>query len=119
MAKLVCKIVGIISFLAGTVVLIVAAHVDRYHFLFHVVWGAIAIGFGFLGSRRLAKIFCLVSGVVYLVFAVPGFFLGNPAMNGDWQVGPMHLMFPDNVLHTILGAGLIVVGMVTKTSSKN
>lgn len=49
MAKLVCKIVGIISFLAGSVVLIVGTHVDRYHFLFHVVWGVIAIGFGFLG----------------------------------------------------------------------
>jgi hypothetical protein len=119
MAKLVCKIVGIISFLAGSVVLIVGAHVDRYHFLFHVVWGVIAIGFGFLGSRYLVKIFCLVSGVVYLVLAVPGFFLGDPAMNRDWQIGPVHLMFPDHVLHTILGAGLIVVGMVTKTSSKN
>jgi hypothetical protein len=56
---------------------------------------------------------------VYLVFAVPGFFLGDPAMNRYWQIGPMHLMFPDHVLHTILGAGLIVVGVVTKTSSKN
>ena len=117
-AKLVCKIVGTISFLASSVVLIVGAHVDRYHFLFHVVWGVIAIGFGFLGSRSQVKIFCLVSGVVYLIFSVPGFFLGDPAMNRDWQIGPMHLMFPDDVLHTILGAGLIVVGLVTKASSK-
>jgi hypothetical protein len=117
-AKLVCKIVGIISFLASSVVLIVGAHVDRYHFVFHVVWGVIAIGFGFLGSRYLAKIFCLVSGVVYLLLSVPGFFLGA-AMNRDWQIGPMHLMFPDHILHTLLGAGLIVVGMVTTTSSEN
>ena len=119
MAKLVCKIVGIISFLASSVVLIVGAHVDRYHFVFHVAWGVIAIGFGFLGSRYQAKIFCLVSGVVYLVFSVPGFFLGDPATNRDWQIGPMHLMFPDDVLHTVLGAGLIGVGLVTKTISKN
>jgi hypothetical protein len=118
-AKLVCKIVGIISFLVSSVVLIVGAHVDRYHFLFHVVWGVIAIGFGFLGSQHQVKIFCLVSGAVYLIFSVPGFFLGDPAMHRDWQIGPMHLMFADDVLHTILGAGLIVVGMVTKTSSKN
>jgi hypothetical protein len=118
-AKLVCKIVGIISFLASSVVLIVGAHVDRYHFLFHVVWGVIAIGFGFLGSRYLVKIFCLVSGVVYLALSVPGFFLGDPTMNRDWQLGPVHLMFPDHILHAILGAGLIVVGMVTKTNSKN
>ena len=118
MAKLVCKIVGIISFLVSSVVLIVGAHVDRYHFVFHVVWGVIAIGFGFLGSRYLAKVFCLVSGVVYLVLSVPGFFLGDSAMNGYWQIGPMHLMFPDHLLHTILGAGLIVVGMLTKTKTE-
>lgn len=119
MAKLVCKIVGLISFVVSSIVLIVGAHVDRYHFVFHVVWGFIAIGFGFLASPQLVKIFCLVSGVVYLVLAVPGFFLGDPAMNRDWQIGPAHLMFPDHVLHTILGAGLIVVGMVTKTRSKD
>jgi hypothetical protein len=118
-AKLVCKIIGIISFLVSSVVLIVGAHVERYHFLFHVVWGVIAIGFGFLASRYLVKIFCLVSGVVYLIFAVPGFFLGDPAMSRDWQIGSAHLMFPDHVVHTILGLGLIVVGMVTKTGSKN
>ena len=54
-----------------------------------------------------------------MVFSVPGFFLGNPAMNRDWQIGPMHLMLPDDILHVILGAGLLLVGVVTKTGSKN
>jgi hypothetical protein len=105
MAKLICKIAGIISFLASSVVLLVRAYVDRYHFLFHLVWGVIAIGLGFLGSLQQVKIFCLISGVVYRALAVPGFFVGDPAMNRDWQVGPAHLMFPDHILHTILGAG--------------
>lgn len=118
MANIVSKVVGLISFVAGSIVLIVGTHVDRYHFGFHVVWGIMAVGFGFLTSRPVAKTFCLISGLFYLALSVPGFFLGDPAMNRDWHIGPTHLMFPDHILHAILGAGLIAVGLLTKTRTK-
>jgi hypothetical protein len=118
MANIVLKIVGILSFAAGSIVLIVGKHVDRYHFGFHVAWGLFAAGFGFLASRPVTKVFCLISGLFYLALSVPGFFLGDPAMNRNWQIGPTHLLFPDHVLHAVLGAGLFAVGVLAKTGAK-
>lgn len=118
MANIVSKVIGIISFVAGSIVLIVGTHVDRYHFGFHVVWGIIAACFGFLASRSVAKVFCLISGLFYLALSVPGFFLGDPAMNLHWHIGPTHLMFPDHILHAILGLGLVAVGLLAKTGTK-
>ena len=118
MPNIVLKVVGIISFVAGSIVLIVGTQVDRYHFGFHVVWGIIAAGFGFVASRSLAKIFCVVSGLFYMALSVPGFFLGDPAMNRLWHIGPTHLMLPDHILHAILGAGLVAVGLLAKSRAR-
>ncbi|HEV8139228.1 MAG TPA: hypothetical protein VGP81_05615 [Pyrinomonadaceae bacterium] len=118
MANIVSKVVGIISFVAGSIVLAVGKHVDRYHFGFHVVWGIIAASVGFLASRSVAKVFCLISGFFYLALSVPGFFLGDPAMNRDWPIGPTHLMLPDHILHAILGVGLVAVGLLSKTKTR-
>ncbi len=119
MANMVLKVIGILSFVTASIVLIVGKHVDRYHFGFHVVWGLIAAGFGFLASRSVAKVFCLVSGLFYLALSLPGFFLGDPALNRAWHIGPTHLMFPDHVLHAILGAGLIAVGLLARATPRN
>ena len=48
MAKWVCKILGVLFVLVGSVVLIIRAPVDRYHFAMHIVLGFVSIGFGFL-----------------------------------------------------------------------
>ena len=106
MAKLVCKILSILFVLVSSVVLIRGANVDRNHFLLHLIWGFIGIGFGFFASMNVAKIFCIVSGIFYLLLAVAGFVLSD--------VGPMHLNFVDDVFHVVLGAGLIAVGVLTK-----
>ena len=114
MAKLVCKILGIFFVVVGTVVLILGANVDKYHFGLHVIHGLIAIGFGFFASMNQAKVFCVISGILYLTIALPGFFVGDPAMHREWHIGPMHLNVADHIFHTVLGLGLLVVGALTK-----
>jgi hypothetical protein len=57
MAKLICKIMGILFVVVGSAVLILRAPVDKYHFGLHIVHGLIAIGFGFFASINQAKVF--------------------------------------------------------------
>jgi hypothetical protein len=77
----------------------------------------ISIGVGFFASINQAKVFCVISGVLYLALAVPGFFVGDPATNRVWHIGPMRLNVFDHILHTALGAALVAVGLFTKKSA--
>ena len=59
-----------------------------------------------------ARIFCLVFGAGYLLLAVAGItmpglvasILGHPALTA-------HELTPDNAVHAVLGAALLVVGL--------
>jgi hypothetical protein len=53
---------------------------DKYHNLMHLVWGALALGVGFLGTT-VARRFCIASGAFYLTLSALGLSIGNPAMN--------------------------------------
>ena len=74
----------------GVLVLVTGLHADRYHNLMHMVWGALALAASFL-TARAAKLFCIGSGLFYLTLAIPGLTIGNSAMGGAWQAGPMML----------------------------
>src|SRR5438874_2725946 len=83
MAKTICKILGVVfvlvgicGFLAPT---LLGAHLTPAHNLVHLVSGAIALYFGFAGSARTARVFCLIFGVVYLLLGVVGWLLGTGA----------------------------------------
>ena len=119
MAKWVSKILGVLFVLIGSVLLIIRAPVDRYHFVMHIVLGVVSIGFGFFGSMSQAKFFCLVSGVFYLALGVGGLVLGDTTPMRWWHLGPMHLNFVDDVFHILLGAGLIAVGFLSKSRAAN
>jgi hypothetical protein len=122
MAKTVCKILGVVLLLVGVlgftrILDFLGAHVGPEHpahNVVHIVSGIVALYFGFAGSLSGAKGFCLVFGVVYLALGLIGMVLGNPAMNRDWQVGPLLLGTVDHGIHLLLGAIFLAGGLFTK-----
>lgn len=112
-SKMVLRFFGAIFILMGAVVLISGLHSDRYHNLMHMIWGALALGAGFL-SVRVAKLFCVGSGLFYLALAVLGLTLGNSAMGRAWQAGPMLLHTGDHIFHLVLGTIFLGFGVVPR-----
>ena len=117
MAKMVCKILGVVFLLVGVVGFaapnLLGAHLNPAHNVVHIVSGAIALYFGFAGTLSGAKTFCLVFGVVYLALGILGLVLGT----GDdkmWMVGPLHLGTADHGIHVLLGVAFLAGGLLTK-----
>ncbi|HEV2133622.1 MAG TPA: hypothetical protein VGR47_05115 [Terracidiphilus sp.] len=102
-SKTVLRFFGAIFVLMGAVVIVSGLHADRYHNLMHMAWGALAIGVSFL-SVRVTKIFFIGSSLFYLTLAFLGLSIGDSAMGGAWQAGPMLLHTGDHVFHLVLGS---------------
>jgi hypothetical protein len=111
-AKMACRFFGGLFAVMGVLVMVGGAHVDKYHNLMHLVWGALAFGFSFLGSTA-AKRFCIASGAFYLTLASLGLLLGNPALNRAWYLGPMLLHTGDHIFHLVLGSIFLAMGLVS------
>lgn len=111
-AKMACRIFGGIFVLMGTLVIVGGAHVDKYHNLMHLVWGALAFGASFLGLT-VSKRFCIGSGIFYLALAILGLLIGNPSMNRAWYLGPMLLHTGDHIFHLVLGSLFLGLGLVS------
>jgi hypothetical protein len=111
-AKMACRIFGGIFVLMGTLVIVTGTHVDKYHNLMHLLWGVLAVTAGFLGST-IARRFCIASGGFYLMLAVLGLMMGNPAMNRLWHFGPMMLHTGDHIFHLVLGSVFLTIGLVS------
>jgi hypothetical protein len=109
-AKMACRLFGGIFALMGILVIVGGAHVDKYHNLMHLTWGALALGASFMGST-VAKRFCIGSGVFYLALAVLGLLIGNPSMNRAWYLGPMLLNTGDHIFHLVLGSLFLGMGL--------
>lgn len=110
--KLILRFFGAIFVLMGVVVIVSKLHADPYHNLMHMLWGALALGASFL-SARTAKLVCVLSGFFYLMLAVLGLTIGDPAMSRAWQAGPMLLHTGDHVFHLVLGSVLLGFGLIT------
>ena len=71
MAKLVCKILGVVFLLVGVAGFVapgmLGTHLSLAHNLVHIISGAIALYFGCAGSASGARAFCLAFGVVYAI----------------------------------------------------
>jgi Domain of unknown function (DUF4383) len=111
-AKMACRFFGGLFAMMGVLVMVGGAHVDKYHNLMHLVWGALAFGFSFLGATA-AKRFCIASGAFYLTLAALGLTIGSPAMNRAWYFGPMLLHTGDHVFHLVLGSLFLAMGLVS------
>jgi hypothetical protein len=93
-------------------VIVGGAHVDKYHNLMHLAWGALAVGASLLGAT-VAKRFCIASGAFYLTLATLGLVIGNPAMSRAWYFGPMLLHTGDHIFHLVLGSLFLAMGLVS------
>lgn len=114
LARMVCKILGVLFFVVGVSTFMFGEDGDWYHNLLHFATGLIALYFGFAGALSAAKIFCLVFGVAYLGFGILGFAMGNPAMDYMWNLRLMHLAMAEHLFHITLGAIILAGGIFTR-----
>ena|SRR5436190_2477213 len=116
MAKLVCKLLGVVFVLVGICGFLVpnllGAHLNPAHNLVHLVSGAIALYFGFAGSASAARAFCLIFGIVYLLLGVVGWFMGGGA-DHMFNVGTLLMLGKmDHIIHVLLGVVFLVGGLL-------
>ena len=107
-----CRFIGGLFAVMGVLAIVAGTHVDKYHNLMHLLWGALAFAFSFLGATA-AKRFCIASGAFYLTLAALGMTMGNPAMNRAWYFGPMLLHTGDHIFHLVLGSIFLAMGFVS------
>ena len=126
MAKLVCKLLGVVFILVGVAGFVapglLGTHLSLAHNAVHLISGAIALYFGFAGSASAARGFCLVFGAVYLLLGIVGFVMGHPGasmMTGMmfedsklWKVipGTLELGKMDHIVHCLLGVVFLIGG---------
>lgn len=111
-AKVACRIFGGLFVFMGALAIIAGTHINKYHNLMHLIWGALALAVSFMGSK-VAERFCIGSGVFYLSLAILGLLLGNPSMNRAWSIGPMMLNTGDHIFHLVLGSIFLGMGLLS------
>jgi Domain of unknown function (DUF4383) len=111
-AKIACRFFGGLFVFMGIVAIIAGTHVDKYHNLMQLIWGALALVASFVGSK-VADRFCIGSGIFYLALAILGLLIGNPSMNRAWFIGPMVLHTGDHILHLVLGSIFLSMGLMS------
>jgi Domain of unknown function (DUF4383) len=116
MAKTVCKILGVVFLLVGVAGFVAPnllnAHLNPPHNAVHIVSGVVALYFGFAGSLKGAKGFCLVFGLLYLALGLVGIL--KPGEDGMLHLGPLMLGTSDHGIHLLLGAIFLAGGLFTK-----
>jgi hypothetical protein len=116
MARLVCRIVGVALLVLGLAGFasptFLGLHLTTVHDIVHLLTALVALYIGFAATLTAARIFCLVFGAGYLLLAVAGIampglvasILGHAALTS-------RELTPDNAVHAVLGAALLVVGL--------
>ena len=128
MAKLVCKLLGVVFVLVGVAGFVMpgflGTHLSLAHNAVHLISGAIALYFGFAGSPSAARTFCLAFGAVYLLLGIVGFVMGAPGASAIagmtmedsklWKVlpGTLELGRMDHIVHCLLGVVFLGGGLL-------
>lgn len=112
-AKVACRFFGGLSVFMAVLAIVSGTQMNKYHNLMLLIWGAMAIIASFMGAK-IARRFCVGSGIFYLALAVLGLLLGNPSMNRAWSVGPMLLHTGDHIYHLVLGSIFLSMGLLSK-----
>ncbi len=118
MAKTVCKLLGLVFVIVGIAGFVaphlLGAHLTPPHNLVHIVSGAIALYFGFMGSAGGARGFCLVFGLVYLLLGIAGWVLGigpDHMFNIPNATSPLLMLGKmDHIIHILLGVVFLAGG---------
>jgi hypothetical protein len=116
MAKTVCKLLGVVFVLVGIAGFVaptlLGAHLTMAHNLVHIVSGALALYFGFAGSYKGAKGFCIIFGLVYLLLGVVGWFMGT-GPDHMFNVGTLLMLGKvDHIIHILLGVVFLAGGLL-------
>jgi len=125
MAKTVCKLLGLVFVLVGIAGFVMpkllGAHLNPAHNMVHIVSGAIALYFGFIGSAGAARGFCLLFGLVYLLLGVCGWFLGTGPehmLNIPNAASPLLMLGKmDHIIHILLGVVFLAGGALGGSDS--
>ena len=90
------------------------------HNVIHLVSGAVALYFGWMGSLSGARMFGFIFGAVYLLLGVVGFLMGSGAER-MFEVIPGSLMLGtvDHIIHILLGAVFLIGAFMTKPTAPN
>ncbi len=118
MPRLVCRVVGVALLAAGLAGFVsptlLGLHLTPVHDIVHLLTGLVALYVGFAATLTAARIFCLVFGAAYLLLAVAGITMPGlvASMLGHAALTSRELT-PDNAVHAVLGAALLVVGLRT------
>jgi hypothetical protein len=111
-AKAACRVFGGLFVFMGILAIISGTRIDKYHNLMQLIWGALALAAGFMGSKVAGR-FCLGSGIFYLALAILGLLIGIPSMNRAWSIGPMLLHTGDHIFHLVLGCIFLSMGLLS------
>ena len=101
--------VGVIGFVAPE---LLGMHLSVAHNIIHLVSGALALYFGFMGSADAARTFCMVFGVVYGLLGLAGFLFGGPDRMMTVITDQLVLGTMDHIVHIVLGAIFFVAGLI-------
>jgi hypothetical protein len=118
-AEIAYRLFGGLFFCTGILAIVTGTHIDKYHNLMQLIWGALALAASFMGSKVAGR-FCTGSGIFYLALAVLGLMFGNASMNRAWSIGPMLLHTGDHIYHLVLGSIFLSMGLLSgRTQNAN
>jgi hypothetical protein len=118
MAKSLCTVAGVVLLIVGGAGFakphLLGMHLTTIHNVVHLLSGALALYMGAAGSVAAARRFCIVFGSVYLLLGVLGFAApGVVAAVIRHHVKEGSGLMPDSVVHLLLGAGFLLVGLIS------
>jgi len=106
---IVLVIVGILGFIPNKIVGAEGLFItDAVHDLIHIVTGAIFIILALSGSNSIGGAF-KVFGIIYLIVAILGFFVGMESGSGE-LLGFITINKADNWLHILLAIVFLIIG---------
>jgi hypothetical protein len=118
MAKIVCKILGLLFFVIGILGFVIGEDAHGYHALVHLATGLIATYFGFAGSVSTVRLVCLALGAFYLlvlgVLGLISWLTGSPLMAHVWNPGPLDLDVGAHGFHVVVGAIFLAGGLFAR-----
>ncbi len=108
-------VVGLLGFIAPG---FLGMHLSALHNVVHLLSGAAALYFGLVATQAAGRTFCLVFGASYGLLALAG--LGVGGLNNTITIisGALVLGTMDHVVHLILGAVFLSVGLASETGRR-
>ncbi|MSR87072.1 DUF4383 domain-containing protein [Candidatus Peribacteria bacterium] len=101
------RVLGVVLLLVGLLGFFMSSpllglfEVDTLHNIIHIASGLVALAVS--GNMMYARMYLLIFGLVYLVVALVGFFMGGDIL------GLFHTNLEDNILHTAIALGCLGV----------